>query len=32
MNVEVSERDRDSDKQQRRERIKDSKYNKEYER
>jgi hypothetical protein len=32
MNVELSERDRDSDKEERRERIKESKYNKEYER
>jgi hypothetical protein len=32
MNVELSERDRDSDKQETRERIKESKYNKEYER
>jgi hypothetical protein len=32
MNVELSERDKDTEKQKRRERIKDSRYNKEYER
>jgi hypothetical protein len=32
MNVELSERDKDTHKQERRERIKESKYNKEYER
>jgi hypothetical protein len=31
MNVELSERDKDIDKQERRERIKESRYNKEYE-
>jgi hypothetical protein len=29
MNVELSERDKDTDKQERRERIKESRYNKE---
>jgi hypothetical protein len=32
MNVELSERDKDIDKQERRERIKESRYNTEYER
>jgi hypothetical protein len=32
MNVELSERDKDTDKQERRERIKESRYNREYER
>jgi hypothetical protein len=32
MNVEPSERDKDTDKQERRERIKESRYNREYER
>jgi uncharacterized LabA/DUF88 family protein len=32
MNVELSERNKDRDKQERRERIKESRYNKEYER
>jgi hypothetical protein len=32
MNVELNERDKDTDKQERRERIKESKYNREYER
>jgi hypothetical protein len=32
MNVEVSERDKDTDKQERKERIKESRFNKEYER
>jgi hypothetical protein len=32
MNVEPSERDKDTDKQERRERIKKSRYNREYER
>jgi hypothetical protein len=32
MNVELSERDKDTDKQKKRERIKESRYNKEYER
>jgi hypothetical protein len=32
MNVEPSERDKDTDKQEKRERIKESRYNKEYER
>jgi hypothetical protein len=32
MEVELSERDKDTEKQERRERIKESKYNKEYER
>jgi hypothetical protein len=32
MNVEVSERDKDTDKQERNERIKESRFNKEYER
>jgi hypothetical protein len=32
MNVELSERDKDTDKQERRERIKETKYNKEYDR
>jgi hypothetical protein len=32
MNVEPSERDKDTDKQERRERVKESRYNKEYER
>jgi hypothetical protein len=32
MNAELSERDRDTDKQERRERIKESRYNREYER
>jgi hypothetical protein len=32
MNVELSERDKDTDKQERRRRIKESKYNREYER
>jgi hypothetical protein len=31
MNVELSERDKDTDKQERRERIKESRYNREYE-
>jgi hypothetical protein len=31
MNVELSERVKDTDKQQRRERIKESRYNREYE-
>jgi hypothetical protein len=31
-NVEVSERDKDTDKQERRERIKESRYNRKYER
>jgi hypothetical protein len=31
-NVELSERNKDTDKQERRERIKESRYNKEYER
>jgi hypothetical protein len=32
MNVELSERDKDTDKQERREKIKESRYNREYER
>jgi hypothetical protein len=32
MNVELSERDKDTDKQERRERIKESRYNRKYER
>jgi hypothetical protein len=32
MNVELSERDKDRDKQERRERIKESRYNRKYER
>jgi hypothetical protein len=32
MNVELSERDKDTDKQERRERIKETRYNREYER
>jgi hypothetical protein len=32
MNVELSERDKDTDKQERREIIKESRYNREYER
>jgi hypothetical protein len=32
MNVELSERDKNTDKQERRERIKESRYNREYER
>jgi hypothetical protein len=32
MNVELSERDKDTEKQERIERIKESRYNKEYER
>jgi hypothetical protein len=32
MNVELSERDKDTDKQERRERIKESRYKREYER
>jgi hypothetical protein len=32
MNVELSERDKDTDKQERRERIKESMFNREYER
>jgi hypothetical protein len=32
MNVDLSERDKDTDKQERRERIKKSRYNREYER
>jgi hypothetical protein len=32
MNVELSERDKDTDKQERRERIKESRHNREYER
>jgi hypothetical protein len=32
MNVELNERDKDTDKQERRERIKKSRYNGEYER
>jgi hypothetical protein len=32
MNVELSERDKDTDKQERGERIKESRYNREYER
>jgi hypothetical protein len=32
MNVELSERDKDADKQKRRERIEESSYNREYER
>jgi hypothetical protein len=32
MNVELSERNKDTDKQERRERIKESRYNREYER
>jgi hypothetical protein len=32
MNVELSERDKDTDKQERRERIKESRYNRRYER
>jgi hypothetical protein len=32
MNAELSERNKDTDKQERRERIKESKYNREYER
>ncbi|KAJ3619008.1 hypothetical protein MTP99_005798 [Tenebrio molitor] len=32
MNVELSERNKDTDKQERRERIKESKYNREYDR
>jgi hypothetical protein len=31
MNVELSERDKDTDKQERRERIKESRYNRKYE-
>jgi hypothetical protein len=31
MNVELSERDKDTEKQERRERIKESRYNREYE-
>jgi hypothetical protein len=32
MNVELSEREKDTDKQERRERIKESRYNREYDR
>jgi hypothetical protein len=32
MNVELSERDKDTDKQERRENIKESRYNREYQR
>jgi hypothetical protein len=32
MNAELSERDKDTDKQERRKRIKESRYNREYER
>jgi hypothetical protein len=32
MNVELNERDKDTDKQERKERIKESRYNREYER
>jgi hypothetical protein len=32
MNVELSERDKDTSKQERRERIKESRYNRKYER
>jgi hypothetical protein len=32
MNVELSERDKDTDKQERRERIKESRFNKKYDR
>jgi hypothetical protein len=32
MNAELSERDKDTDKQERRERLKESRYNREYER
>jgi hypothetical protein len=32
MNVDLSERDKDTDKQERKEKIKESRYNREYER